>query len=116
MEELIDQHGNRKYLTAEERRKFEEAAKEAEREVRTFCLILKNTGCRISEALNLKMRNIDFEAKAVTFETLKRRKKVFRQVPISDLFLDELNLVHDLKSKQAQKKTTGRPLPERWTK
>ena len=105
MEKLIDEYGNRKYLTAQERIKFEEAAKEAEREVRTFCLILKNTGCRISEALNLKVRNIDFEAKAVIFETLKRRQRIFRQVPISDLFLDELNLVHDLKSRQAQKKT-----------
>ena len=104
--ELFDSAGKRKYLTAEERDKFEEAAKEAEREVRTFCLILKNTGCRISEALNIKVRNIDFEAKAVVFETLKQRKKrVFRQVPLSDAFLDELNLVHNLKTKQAQKKT-----------
>lgn len=103
--DLLDAQGNRKYLTAEERVKFEEAAKEAEREVRTFCLMLKNTGCRISEALNLKVRNIDFMAKTVIFETLKQRKKVFRQVPISDSFLDELNLVHSLKSQQAQKKT-----------
>lgn len=105
--ELFDSAGKRKYLTAEEREKFEEAAKEAEREIRTFCLILKNTGCRISEALNLKIRNIDFEAKAVVFETLKRRKKkVFRQVPLSDAFLDELNLVHGLKARQVQKKNT----------
>ena len=105
--ELFDSAGQRKYLTAEERSKFEVAAKEAEREVRTFCLILRNTGCRISEALNLKVRNIDFEAKAVVFETLKQRKKrVFRQVPLSDSFLDELNLVHNLKIRQAQRKTT----------
>ena len=106
MENLIDIQGNRKYLTAEERRKFEEAAKEAEREDRTLCLMLRNTGCRISEALNLKVRNIDFAAKAVVFETLKRRKKIFRQVPISDLFLDELNLVHDLKRRRMQKQAT----------
>ena len=104
--DLIDAQGNRKYLTADERVKFEEAAKDAEREVRTFCLMLKNTGCRISEALNLKTRNIDFQAKTVIFETLKQgRKGVFRQVPISDSFLDELNLVHSLKNQQAQKKT-----------
>ena len=104
--ELFDSAGKRKYLTADERVKFEDAAKEAEREVRTFCLMLKNTGCRISEALNVKVRNIDFEAKAVIFETLKqRKKKVFRQVPLSDAFLDELNLVYNLKTKQAQKKT-----------
>jgi integrase len=104
--ELFDSAGKRKYLTAEERGKFEDAAKDAERHIRTFCLILKNTGCRISEALNIKVRNIDFEAKAVVFETLKQRKKsVFRQVPLSDAFLDELNLVHNLKARQLQKKT-----------
>jgi hypothetical protein len=32
--ELFDSAGKRKYLTAEEREKFEEAAKEAEREIR----------------------------------------------------------------------------------
>ena len=104
--ELFDSAGKRKYLTAEERDKFEDAAKSAEREIRTFCLVLKNTGCRISEALNIKVRNVDFEAKAVVFETLKQRKKTkFRQVPVSDAFLDELNLVHNLKARQLQKKT-----------
>jgi integrase/recombinase XerD len=99
--ELLDSNGRRKYLTPEEREKFEEAAKQTEREIRTFCLVLKNTGCRISEALNLKVSNIDFEAKAIVFETLKQRRKgVFRQVPLSDSFLDELNLVHNLKSHQ----------------
>jgi integrase len=103
--DLLDAQGNRKYLTAEERTAFERAAKETDPAVRTFCLILLNTGCRISEALNLKVRNIDFAAKAVTFETLKRRKRIFRQVPISTRLLDELNLVHQLKSRQAHKKT-----------
>ena len=102
--ELLDPQGNRKYLTADERDKFENAAKDAEREVRTFCLMLKNTGCRISEALSIKVSHVDFDAKAVVFETLKRRKKrVFRQVPLSDAFLDELNLVHNLKAQQQKK-------------
>ena len=103
--ELINQSGERLYLTGEERKRFDQVAREAEREVRTFCLMLNNTGCRISEALNLQLRHIDFEAKAVIFETLKRRRKaVFRQVPLSDAFLDELNLVHNLKSRQTQRR------------
>jgi integrase/recombinase XerD len=104
MDLLFDDYGNRKYLTAEERRIFEKAAKEAEPAVRTLCLTLLNTGCRISEAINLKVRNIDFAAKAITFETLKQKKRAYRQVPISTKFLDELNLVHQLKSRQANKK------------
>jgi integrase len=103
--ELINQNGERLYLTGEERKRFDQVAREAERGVRTFCLMLNNTGCRISEALNLQVKHIDFEAKAVIFETLKRRRKaVFRQVPLSDAFLDELNLVHNLKSRQTQRR------------
>ena len=49
--ELFDTQGRRPYLTAKERGAFVEAANNAEREVRTFCLVLVYTGCRISEAL-----------------------------------------------------------------
>jgi integrase/recombinase XerD len=107
MDSLFDAQGNRKYLTADERRSFEEAAKSLEREARTFCLMLKHTGCRISEALSLRVKDIDFQTKSVTFETLKQgkdkkgnRKRIFRQVPISEPFLDGLDLVHDLKRRQ----------------
>jgi hypothetical protein len=52
--ELYDPQGRRLYLTAEERKAFLNAARDAPREVRTFCLVLHDTGCRISEALALK--------------------------------------------------------------
>ncbi|MBK7870707.1 MAG: tyrosine-type recombinase/integrase [Saprospiraceae bacterium] len=56
-------------------------------EVRTFCLLLYDAGCRISEGLNVRVMDIDFEAEAVIFETLKKRKKkVYRQVPLSASF------------------------------
>jgi len=105
-QELFDSKGNRKYLTQEERLRFEKAAREAERDVRTFCLTLLYTGCRISEALNLFVRSIDFTAQAITIRTLKKHggKIIFRQVPMPDWFLDELNLVHDLKTRIKNKK------------
>jgi len=49
--ELFDQAGNRKYLTADERKSFLKAADRAPREVRTFCHLLHFSGCRISEPL-----------------------------------------------------------------
>lgn len=45
--------GKRKYLTQEEQARFLDAASELDRaEVRTFCMTLAYTGCRISEVLN----------------------------------------------------------------
>ena len=46
--ELFTADGKRKYLNAEELDRFIEAAKAQERpEVRTLCLVLAHTGCRI---------------------------------------------------------------------
>jgi integrase/recombinase XerD len=102
--DLYDTKGSRKYLNQQERQSFEQAAKEDEREVRTFCLMLLYSGCRISEALELTVKNIDFSSKSVTFRTLKKRgdKKVYRSVPLPDYFLDELNLVHNLKKEKRE--------------
>jgi integrase/recombinase XerD len=104
MIDLYDAKGGRKYLNAAERSRFELAAREEERRVRTFCLMLLYSGCRISEALALTVKSIDFPAKSVVLRTLKKRggKPVYRSVPIPDHFLDELNLVHNLKKEKKE--------------
>lgn len=103
--ELLDSQGNRKYLTAQERIAFEVAAKNANREVRVFCLMLLYTGCRISEGLNIRAKDIDLSAKAVTIGSLKKRKTgIFRQVPLSPDFLNELELVFNLKNIKPKEK------------
>jgi integrase len=96
--ELIDGSGRRKYLTSEERERFHDAARKQTPEVMTFFLFLYWTGCRISEALDMPRSRVDFESKAAVIETLKKRRKgVFRQVPLPDKFLSDLDLVHRLK-------------------
>ena len=51
--------------------------------MRTFCAVLHDTGCRISEALALTPEHIDLPGKAVVFETLKKRRRgVYRAVPV----------------------------------
>lgn len=96
--ELFDAAGQRKYLTSEERERFQEAARKQTPEVMTFCLFLYWTGCRISKALDTLRSRVDFESKAAVIETLKKRRKgVYRQVPLPDKFLNELDLVHRLK-------------------
>ncbi len=104
--QLFDQDGQRKYLTAQEREAFLAAAEHASREVRTLCLLLTFTGCRLSEALALTADRVDLDAHTITFETLKKRRKgIYRSVPVPASVIDALNLVHAIRE---AKKRRGR--------
>ncbi len=104
--ELFTFDGKRKYLNAEELDRFIEAAKVQERpEVRTLCLVLAYTGCRISEALALTVDSVDMGERTIIFKTLKQRHKTrYRAVPIPAGTLDALELVHGLRKAQRLKK------------
>src|SRR5215207_5968978 len=110
--QLHDPQGKRLYLTAEERRAFLTAAAKAARPVRTLCSLLHTTGCRIFEALALTPERVDLTGKAVVFESLKKRRRgVYRAVPVPPGLLDELDLVHGVR--EAQRRGKGhadRPL------
>ncbi len=84
--ELYTSDGKRKYLTSEERDCFLKAANQHERsEVRTLCLVMAYTGCRISEALAMTADKIDLSNKTIIFRTLKQRDRIiFRAIPIPD--------------------------------
>ena len=103
---LFTSAGERKYLTVSELEKFIAAAEQHERgEVRTLCLVLAYSGCRISEALALRTDRVDLSAKALTFETLKQRRAgVYRSVPVPDRLLDALELVHGVRKAQRARK------------
>lgn len=91
--------GQRKYLTPEERARFLGAAWRCERaELRTLCLTLAWTGCRISEALALTERCIEIEAGFIAVTTLKRRSRVpvIREIPIPPDLITELIAVHGI--------------------
>lgn len=109
--QLYDSQGQRLYLTESERTAFLEAAAKASREVRTFALVMAYTGCRISEALALTPRRIDFQQKSVRFETLKKRKAgVYRDVPVPDSVLDTLDMVHGLQERLRGKQGIQEPI------
>ena len=94
---LYERTGERKYLTADERRRFLQAARQREPEVFTFCWLLRDTGCRVSEALALTTRQIDVADNAVVFESLKKRHRgIYRAVPLSPALVKKLSQVHDL--------------------
>jgi integrase len=89
--------GQRKYLTPAERARFIDAARRCPRvKLRTFCLTLAYTGCRISEALGLRIRAVEFGAGFVALRSLKRRKGavVIREVPVPADLLNEIESVH----------------------
>ena len=96
---LYASNGRRKYLTPLERSHFIAAAEQCERaEIRTLCLTLAYTGCRISEALALTTSSIEIEEAFIAFRTLKKRNGAvaIREVPVPALLLGQLAEVHGL--------------------
>ena len=88
--DLFDGNGQRKYLTNGEAKALLRAARKADVRTRLFCRLLYYTGCRLSEGLQVTRRRLDIETGRVIFRTLKRRRTVFRAVPVPRPFLREL--------------------------
>ena len=89
--------GQRKYLNGDERARFIAAAMQAAPKVRTLCLTLVHTGCRISEALALTGGDIEQAGGLVAVRSLKKRGRcLVRQVPAPPALLGELARVHRL--------------------
>jgi integrase len=94
---LFTPGGQRKDLTPSERARFIAAAMEHPRPlVRTLCLTLAYTGCRISEALNLFVGSIETQEDFVAIRSLKKRKKmhVIRQVPLPEHIIELIIETH----------------------
>lgn len=86
-----DAAGRRKYLSRAEGLEFLRQAKLRPNSDWTFCAMLYYTGCRISEALNLRPCDIDFAVNAVCVKCLKKRDKhEVRRIPIPELLARQL--------------------------
>ena len=79
---LFTEHGERKYTDDPEYRRFMEDVQHLPLLPRTYCQILAVTGCRASEGLML--RRLHLTDNQLIFHTLKRRRTVFRLVPIPE--------------------------------
>lgn len=95
--QVVDGVGRRKYLTGDERRRFFRVASAREQTTQALCYLLAFTGCRISEALSLARHQLDVGQGTVTVRTLKRRRVVFRTVPVPSIVVTLLLAlpVHD---------------------
>jgi integrase/recombinase XerD len=90
--------GQRKYLTAAERSRFLEAALACPRpDLRTLCLTLAYTGCRISETLSLTVASIERDGGFIAIRSLKKRGRVvIREVPVPAELLDAIAEAHGI--------------------
>jgi integrase len=88
--QVRDERGRRKYLNGEERRRFLSAAGELNASSSAFCRLLAQAGCRVSEGLEIDRDRLDVDQCAVTFRTLKRRRIVFRSVPVPETLMFDL--------------------------
>src|SRR5688500_6991536 len=84
----------------------------AERPVCTLGAVLHGAGCRISEALALTPARVDLTGRALVFESLKKRRRgVYRTVPVPPARLDALDLVHGVREAQRRGRAhAARPL------
>jgi integrase/recombinase XerD len=99
--QIYDSNGRRKYLTPTERQDFIRASQACLNTIRTFCGTLVHTGCRISEALALTTDRVDMRDGVLIFESLKKRRRgIYRAVPVPPTFLDALAEVHNLRAVQ----------------
>lgn len=98
--QLYDSNGHRKYLTPAEREEFMRTSDALLlQQVRTFCGTLVHTGCRISEALALTADRVDIEDGVLIFESLKKRRRgIYRAVPVPPAFLATLDAVHGIRA------------------
>lgn len=99
--------GERKYLTAEERRRFLAALSVLpDPAERSFCEMIHWSGCRPSEALGLNANHIDLRQRLVIIRSLKKRGELkgrhFRPVPLPSKFVRRLDHVHNIRQAQAQ--------------
>jgi integrase/recombinase XerD len=100
-----DLEGNRLYLSATERHAFMAAAASAEGPVHTFCAVLHDTGCRISEALGLTPERIDLTGQAIVFRSPRDHiQRISRTVPVPLALLETLDKVHAVKAAQQRGK------------
>jgi integrase/recombinase XerD len=86
--------GKRKYLSRAEGHRFLEKAVHLPKLKATFCLTLYYTGCRISEALDVRWHDLDFEMSVVAIRSLKKReRKQIRRIPIPEFLVKEFEAI-----------------------
>ncbi|MEM7242987.1 MAG: site-specific integrase [Pseudomonadota bacterium] len=97
---FYDEQGRRLFVNLAERTRFADIARRRPAEIKCFCGVLYFTGCRLSEAIELKASSIELESGVITFRTLKKKKAThMRSVPVPGSLLRNLSKTFDLPRK-----------------
>jgi integrase len=81
-----------KYFTQDEvRQLLSEELRQEDYKAWFLCLFLWNTGVRVSEALSVKIEDVDLLGKALRIRTLKRHNHV-RFIPLQNGFVGEVSI------------------------
>jgi integrase/recombinase XerD len=96
---LFDGSGKRKYLSEVEVAAFLQAIRKLPPQPRTYCMALYYTGARRAEALMVRKRDVDTNARAIVLQTLKRGKGkiAHRDIRVPEAMISALDMVFDLK-------------------
>lgn len=98
---LHTNRGARKYLNADERRRFLAAARSAPPEVRAFCHVLVFLGLRISEALSLTANQVQLADGLVAVVSLKKRDRLLvRTLPAPPALMRLLDTTFEISVRQ----------------
>lgn len=88
--QILDTQGRRKYLSAAERRRFLTEIDSLAPPLRALGYVLAYSGCRISEALGMAAHQVDAEQQRLILLTLKRRRLIYRAVPVPKKLIEML--------------------------
>ena len=89
---LYNDKSERLYINADERMRFLEVLSSESDDIRAFCLTLFYTGCRLSEARELRFSSIQPKARLISFRSLKKRNQHhIREIPVPQELIDALD-------------------------
>jgi integrase len=102
--------GARKYVNLSERAAVLSQLATLPTPERLFILVLIWTGARISEVLSVTPQCFQFDPNVLALRTLKRRRLAFREIPLPDELVAELDGCFGLQQRQQEAELAGERL------
>jgi len=87
---LYSKNSERLYLNVAERKRFTRAVCKLDLQTKLLCLVLIFTGCRITEALRLRVCDLHFDEDIIAITSIKKRNHHVRQIPVPRWLIKEL--------------------------
>jgi integrase len=100
---VADERRRERILTLEEEGRLLAACEHPQRQhLRLLLIFLLDTGCRKSEALKLRWRSVDFDARLITIEGMTTKTLKARQVAMTERVYRELKILNARASRDSE--------------